>query len=53
MQKMMFLYPKLMRVFSELPKMNQVIEIVFLKLKNERIQAKVAQCFLDICKRLD
>ena len=53
MQKLMFLYQRLMRVFSEFPKINQVIEIAFIKLRNERIQAKFAQCFLDICKKLD
>lgn len=49
----MFLYPKLMRVFTEFPNIGQIIEIVFLKLKSERIQSKVAQCFLEICKKLD
>jgi len=52
-QRMMFLYPKLMRVFTEFPNISQIIEIVFLKLKNERIQSKVAQTFLDISKKLD
>ena len=52
-QKMMFLYPNLMKVFSEFPQIDHLIQIVFLKIETEKIQQKVAQTFVDICKKLD
>ena len=52
-QKMMFLHPKLTRVLSDFANIDQVFNCAFLKIESERIQQKVSQCFLEICKKLD
>ena len=52
-QKMMFLHPKLMRVLTDFANIDQVFHCAFLKVDTERIQQKVSQCFLEICKKLD
>lgn len=52
-QKMMFLHPKLMRVLTDFANIDQVFNCAFLKVDTERIQQKVSQCFLEICKKLD
>ena len=50
---MMFQHPKLMQVLCQFPNIEQLFQTVFLKLKTERIQQKVSQTFLEICKKLD
>ena len=53
LQKMMFLHPMLMQVLIAFPNIEQILQLVFLKIQTERIQSKFSQTLFDICKKLD
>lgn len=52
-RKMMFWWPQLMKVMSEQPNIHLLFQTTFLNLTSEKIQQKIAECFLAICKKLD
>lgn len=53
MQLMILKQPALIKVLIAFPKIEQLFQIVFLQIENERIQARLAACLLDISKKLD